>query len=73
MWIKLVERYAKCQSYFWIFNSKFEFKRVMYFTYLEEALGDALQRNSKAVYCGSDITDKIQEDNWHEVKLCSKY
>ena len=41
MWIKLVWRSAKCESYFWIFNSRFEFRRVMYFTHLE-GLGNAL-------------------------------
>ena len=44
------------ESCFWIFNSKFEFRRAMYFTYLE-ALGNVLWRNSKEIYCRFDITD----------------
>ena len=51
-----VERNSRCKSCFWIFNSKFEFKRAMYFTYLE-ALWSALGRNRKEIYCRFDFTD----------------
>ena len=38
---KNIYRNAKCELCFWIFDSKFSFRRAMCFTYLE-ALGNAL-------------------------------
>ena len=71
MWIKLAQRNVKCESRR-IFNSKFKFRRAIYFTYLE-ALGNALQRNGKEIYCGYIITDQILKDDWYIRKHCAKY
>ena len=44
----------------------------MCFTYLE-ALGNALDRNRKEIYCRFDITNQIQKDNWYVGKTSAKY
>ena len=54
------------------FNSNFELRRAIYFTYLE-SLGNVLYRSSKGIYYRYDITDIIQKDNCYVGKICSKY
>ena len=63
---------SEMQVLLWIFNSKFEFRRAMYFTYLE-ALGNALQMNYKETHCRSDNIDYIHKDNWYEGIFFPKY
>ena len=46
--------------------------RALYFIYLK-VLGSALWRNSKEIYCISDITDYVQKDHWYEGNICTKY
>ena len=70
--MKKVQKNVKCELCFWMFNSKFKFRKAMHFAYLE-ALGNALWRNSKEIYCRSDITDQILKDNWFIGKICAKY
>ena len=47
---------TKCKSCFWIVNLKFEFRRALYFTFVQ-ALGNALYIINKEIYCRFDITD----------------
>ena len=54
--IKQVRRKRNVSPVFCFLNLKFEFRKAMYFTYLE-ALGSGIQWNSKEIYCRSDITD----------------
>ena len=44
----------------------------MYFTHLE-VLENALQRNSKKIYCRCNIADSILKDNWYIGKKCAQY